>query len=155
MFLALYRVLTWRGLHPDDIGQLVYRGIEAWLRGYPRILLRMMGWRRFAPWYLQAEQRRAERSQARQYAGDWVYRFVPGNGRSFDWGIDYTECAILKFYRSQGAEEFMPFLCSLDVPMGQALALGLRRTGTLVGGAPCCDFRFKRGRPTRPEDVAA
>jgi 2-dehydropantoate 2-reductase len=155
MFLALYRVLKRRGLGLDDIGQIAYLGIEAWLRGYPPLLLRLVGWWRFTPWYLRSVRRRAARSQARHFPGDWVYRFVPGDGRAFDWGIDYTACGILKFYRAQGAEGFMRSVCPLDIPMGQAFGLGMRRTGTLAGGAPCCDFRFKRGHPTRPGDVAA
>ena len=148
MFLALERVLRRRGLAPAEIGRLVYAMTRSWLRAYPAWVLRLLGWWRFTPWYQRMLRRRAAASQARRYPGDWVFCYVPGDGRSFDWGVDYSECAILKFYETHGAGEFVPYLCALDYPMSEASGSGLVRRHTLAEGAPCCDFRFKRGRRT-------
>jgi hypothetical protein len=148
-FLALHRVLARAGLMNDEIGRLFLDLTEAWLRSYPGWLLRLLGWWRFTPWYLRAARRRAAASQARRYSGDWVYAFVPGDGRTFDWGIDYTECGIVKLCRALGVVGFARYLCPLDVPVSRACGLGLTRTQTLAGCAPRCDFRFTRGGPTR------
>ena len=60
-----------------------------------------------------------------------------------------TECGILKFFRAQGAEEIVPYICvSMDGIFSQALNRGLVRTMTLAEGYDRCDFRYKMGRKT-------
>jgi hypothetical protein len=75
---------------------------------------------------------------------------VEGNGQDFDWGVDYTECGICKFYQAQGAYELVPYLCALDFPSSEAADAGLVRTTTLGTGGLRCDFRYKYGRATLP-----
>lgn len=143
-FLALYRVLKARGQSASEVGALIYEIMESWMKQYPTWLLLLMGWWRFTPWYWTRLQRRAQLSQARRYPEDFVYTVIKGDGKTFAFGVDYTECAICKFYQAQGADEFMRYLCPLDLPMTQALGIKLTRTMTLAEGAPKCDFRFKR-----------
>jgi hypothetical protein len=92
---------------------------------------------------MERRRRRARWSQERRYAEDYVYEFVPGDGQEFDYGYDFLECAVHKFYLTQGAGEFTPFYCFLDFPNSQ---MGLRRTMTLAEGHLKCDPRFKAGR---------
>jgi protein-S-isoprenylcysteine O-methyltransferase Ste14 len=148
MFLALYRVLQRKGWSDEATGRLVYDVVDGWLRTYPAWRLRLLGRWRFSSLFLASVRKRAAASQARRYPADWVYAFVPSDGHTCDWGIDYTECGILKFYESQGAGPFVRYLCPQDVPMSQAFGLGMRRSHTLAEGAPCCDIRFQRGRAT-------
>ena len=72
---------------------------------------------------------------------------MDGDGRNFDYGVDYTECAICKFYHAEDADELVPYVCLLDYPVSKALGTGMARTTTLADGAERCDFRFKPGRP--------
>ena len=51
--------------------------------------------------------------------------FVEGDGDDFDWGMDYTECGIVKFLRAQGAGDLAPYFCLADFPMSDAFGLGL------------------------------
>jgi hypothetical protein len=148
IFLALYHVLRRQGWSDEATGRLVYDLVDGWLRTYPGWLRRLLGRWRFSSFHLASLRKGAAASQARRYPADWVYRFVPGDGQTCDWGIDYTECGILKFYASQGAGPFVRYLCPLDVPMSQAFGLGMHRSQTLAEGASCCDFRFQRGRTT-------
>ena len=83
--------------------------------------------------------------------GNKIYIEEKGHGIFLDFGMDFTECAICKFFHAQGADEFTPFLCSLDFPMSKALGTGLVRTMTLAEGAEKCDFRYKRGREVKQE----
>lgn len=92
----------------------------------------------------------AEESKKRKYPGDWVYDFIPGDD-SLDFGIDYTECGIVKYFKSRGAEEFTPYLCLLDFPLSIVMDTGLVRTTTLACGGSCCDFRFRTGRKVQME----
>jgi hypothetical protein len=156
-YLALYRVLQSYGRSAEEAGQLTYEATEAALNKYPRLVRRMVGQLKFNPLSLAQIQKHALESQQRRYPDDWVYTFINGDGRTFDYGIDYTECAICKFYHAQKADEFMPYVCQLDYPMSKLLGTGLTRTGTLADGRACCDFRFKYGREvvrTAPMPVA-
>jgi hypothetical protein len=111
-------------------------------------LLRMMGWWKFTAFAKNNLKRRAAASQQRRYPKDFVFFVVEGDGKTFDWGVDYTECAICKLYQQEGAENFTRYLCPLDAAMSERMGLGLERTQTLAEGAAYCDFRFKRGRAT-------
>lgn len=85
-------------------------------------------------------------TQMREHSDNFVITFVEGDGKEFDYGYDYFECAILKFFESQGAFELLPYICAPDIPVSKALNMGLKRTTTLGGGK--CDFGFMRGRET-------
>jgi hypothetical protein len=74
--------------------------------------------------------------------------YVEGDGQEFDFGVDYTECAVCKFLRVENAFELAPYACALDQPVGELLGWGLTRTMTIAEGYPKCTFRFKRGGKT-------
>lgn len=148
-FLSMYRVLKRRGETVEEVGQLLYQASEAYLNAYPRFLRRFLGFMTFSPRYLRKVQQRAVESHARQYPGGYVYEFVAGDGATFDYGVDYTECGTVKFLTEQGAPELARFICPADILYSQALGWGLQRTTTLAEGAERCDFRFKKGGDTR------
>ena len=79
---------------------------------------------------------------------DYVYDFIPGDGKTFDYGVDYLECASCKFLAKHGATELAAYLCPVDILYREALGWGLTRTLTLAEGANKCYFRFKKGGPT-------
>ena len=145
--LAEYRVLKARGQTTEEVGRIIYEGYEAasdipaWFGG---VVGRMQhGKKNQERWRAQAA-----RSQERQYPGDWVFTFVEGDGKEFDYGLDFTECGICKFYHAQGADELAPYLCLMDGAVSKAFGYGLVRYKTLAEGADICDFRYKAGRET-------
>jgi hypothetical protein len=93
-------------------------------------------------------EKAARRSQARRYPGDWVFEVVHGDGESFDFGVDMTECGIVKFFHSQGADEVVPYLCELDYIGAETMGVGLQRTKTLAWGCDRCDFRMTKDATT-------
>jgi len=90
----------------------------------------------------------AAESQKRLYPGDWVWSSFEGDGKEFDSGADFTECAICKFFRAQDASDLAPYLCRTDFAVSRAFGMGLVRTMTLAEGEDRCDFNYKRGRET-------
>ena len=147
-FLAIYRTLSRRREPLEAVGRLLFDLSEAFLKAYPAYLRRMFGRMTFTPGYLRRLRKRAEASHRRQYPGDYVYNFVEGTGEAFDYGVDYLECATVKFLWAQGAGEIAKYLCAVDILYSEALGWGLRRTMTLADGQERCDFRFKRGGKT-------
>jgi hypothetical protein len=66
-------------------------------------------------------------------------------------GVDYTECGVVKYLAREGAPELAPYLRWIDYPMTAAVGMRLDRTETIAQGGPRCDFRMSRGRPVEVE----
>jgi hypothetical protein len=140
--LAFYRAMKKHGRTAAETGKLLY---DAILARADELSAPILLSQRLIPEQLMARRRsRAARSQERRYPEDYVYQFVAGDGEEFDYGYDFTECAAQKFYRAQGAEEFLPFYCFLDFAYSKVSGLGLTRTMTLAEGHAKCNHRFRR-----------
>ncbi len=150
-YLAIYRVLQRTGLTIEESGQIIYQMNECELNAIPVFLRRIIGHLWFSPLYIWRLKKRAKESQERKYPGGYVLDFVKGDGRSFDYGLDYIECAGCKLLNQQGAPELAPFLCNLDKSSSEILGWGLTRTMTIAKGYQKCDFRFKKGGKTNIE----
>ncbi len=147
-FLAMYRVLKVHGRTVEETGKMIYELCEVLLSRFPGFLLPLIGRRDFSKKYRKALRERAAESQKREYAGDYVYTYVEGNAKEFDYGIDYTECGSVKFLKKQGALELAPYLCLIDILYSEKFGWGLKRTTTLAEGHEKCDFRFRKGGKT-------
>ena len=144
--LALYRVMKAHGKPVKETGKILYNATEAEATTTSRPknwLIRRLMWSRFMKNKLK---KLCLESQQRVYPENWVAYYVEGDNDTFDFGIDYTECAICKFLHKQDADELTPYLCLLDFPMSKANGTGLVRTTTLAEGGTRCDFRLKRDR---------
>jgi len=147
-WLAVYRALHKRGTTVEDAGRLIYEMMEAEAKAIPGPVRRLMGWLWFSPLFLRRVRKRAAESQKRQYPGGYVFTYIEGNGRDFDWGIDYAECSSCKLLKAQNAMELAPHVCAVDKVSSELLGWGLTRTMTLAEGFDKCDFRFKKGGRT-------
>lgn len=156
--LAVYRAARARGLTVEQCGVLTYRLGEAVMKFYPALALGLFRFMSFSSFYLRRLRARSVESHLRRYEGDYVFDFVEGDGITFDYGVDYHECASCKYLAREGASSLAPYLCASDVLYSRALGWGLTRTTTLAEGGTRCDFRFKKGGPTRvavPEALRA
>lgn len=136
MLLPIFRFFEKQGLTFDEIGKMAYDMYEAFYKVMPPTD------DFFSEEYLNQKREYAKNSKLRKYPGDWVYDFIEGDGKTFTWGVDYSECGIHKFYKSQGCEHLMPIMCIADFAMARAYGYGLKRTQTRAHGAPICDFRY-------------
>lgn len=147
-YLAIYRVLQRMGLSVEEAGQIINQMNESELKTIPILLRHIIGYLWFSPLFVRRLKKRAKESQERKYPGGYVLRFIEGDGRTFDYGIDYIECAGCKFLNQQGAPELSSFMCAMDKASSDILYWGLIRTMTLAKGREKCDFRFKKGGKT-------
>ncbi len=136
ILLPLLRFFEKEGLRFKEIGKLTYELYEAFYKVIPPAD------DIFTEEFLVKEKEHAKNSKMRKYPGDWVLDFVESDGKAFNFGIDYSECGVNKFYKNQGAEHLMPIVCIADYAQAQAYGYGLKRTQTIGNGAPICDFRF-------------
>ena len=146
--LAVYRVLRRKGLAVEEAAQLIFSMNEAEWEAIPIILRRIIGYLWFSQLFIWRLRQRAMESQKREYPEGYVLTFVEGDGQTFDYGLDYTECAGCKFLNQQGAPELARLMCSFDRTASDVLGWGLTRTTTIADGFNKCDFRFKKGGKT-------
>jgi len=147
--LALYRVLISHGKTLEEAGRLYYLLCETVLNSYPRFMHRLIGYLSFSGIARSIFKKRALESQKRLYPGGYVYYFVEGDGKEFDYGVDYSECGGCKFLSEQGAHELAPYICTADIIYSELFGWGLNRTMTIAEGFEKCNFRFKKGGKTR------
>lgn len=142
--LAIYRVIVRHGGSLEDAGEMMHRRNRAATTRLPRWVRHRI----VLPLLVRRMTTAARRSQQRRYPGDWVCETVDGDGQSFDFGMDVTECGDVKFLRAQGAEELCPYICDLDYVLFESLGAGLTRTKTLAWGCDRCDFRVTKSGHT-------
>ncbi|MHB8105312.1 MAG: L-2-amino-thiazoline-4-carboxylic acid hydrolase [Dehalococcoidales bacterium] len=146
-YLALYQAMKNQGYAVEEIGEIIYEGYLKKISG-PQPPIPPAA--RLTPEQLiEQRQQGAAKSQERRYPGDYVFEFVVGNGKKFDYGYDFTECASLKLYHAQDADELLPYYCYLDFVAGQVRGFGFTRTKTLIEGHGKCNHRFKVGGVTK------
>ena len=148
-YLAVYRALQRQGRTVEEAGRLVYLMGAEEARAIPYLARRVLEYLWFSRLFRQLLKRRATKSQRRRYPGDFVMNYVEGDGREFDYGVDYIECANCKFLQAENALELAPYECATDRPISELAGWGLTRTMTIAEGFPRCDFRFKKGGKTR------
>ena len=147
-YLAVYRVLQINKISIEEAGQIICRMNESEWNVLPIPLRRMISYVWFTPLFINRLRKRAKETQERKYPGGYVLTFIEGDGRSFDYGLDYTECAACKFLNREGAPKLAPLICSFDKSASEMLGWGLTRTTTIANGDQKCNFRFKKGGKT-------
>ena len=135
----------------EDAGELIRRTVQAEMERIPEALRHWIGRQRFGRLRKWKVEKAAKRSPVRRYPDDWVFERIDGDGKTFDFGIDITECGIVKYLHAQEADELCPYLCDIDYVMFEAIGVGLQRTKTLAWGCDRCDFRLsKHGTTSAP-----
>ena len=151
--LAIIRILEKEGISVHDIGEFCYNFYEktsekrrtfedSGKTDTAAILLskNLM----FQKESIEVLKSAGKISQLRRYPEDWVYELVDGDGKTFDYGINFIECGICKFFKKQNAERFIPFMCMFDFVAARVSEYGFKRTQTLWYGASYCDFRYSK-----------
>ncbi len=140
--LAVYLVLKMHEKPLKEIGEMCYKVCEKMYKMNPELAPKTR------PEFIPYIKRAAKESEEKKYPDDWVYSFVESNDE-FDYGLDFTECGIIKLFNKFDADEFVPYLCIMDKIMSEASDAGLQRTETLAEGGNKCDFRYKAGGDTK------
>jgi len=146
-YLAVYRILASQDQSVEQVGRIIYETYET-MADRPRWLIDLVGSLKYGQGYVERLRPAAVESQQRGYPEDWGCTFVEGDGETFDYGLDITECGICKFYHAQGADELAPYMCLSDYVVSQAFGRGLVRYKIIAEGAVVCDFQYKQGRET-------
>jgi len=142
--LAMYKAMKRRKKDVDEIWEVCHDAIKLWAESIPGFIKSLIRFFMYSSFTMNRAEKIARKTQEKPI-GDFVMRYVEGDGVSFDYGVDYLNCSILNFVLDQDAEEFAPYVCMSDISLSDAMGWGLIRTETLADGCSRCDFRFKKG----------
>ena len=146
--LAVYKAMKKHGKPKEEAWELCHQAIRLRMDGYPKIKKWLIKKLMFSGLLKRIVKMRAEQN-VQMKVGDFEIRYITGDGKEFDWGVDYVKCGNYNFLKAQGAEEFAPYVCMSDIALGDTLGWGLIRTQTIADGYETCDFRFKSGSESR------
>lgn len=147
VWLAIYKVMKKQGKSPAEIWKLCSDMKEAFIRSMPKLIRTRTRSILFSNKMKKTYQKQSQESQKRQFPDADVIAFVKGDGENFDYGIDIIECAKCKFYKKQGADDFLPYICLINKLWAELYGYGFVRTQTLAEGGDKCDFRMKKSGP--------
>ncbi len=148
MMLAYLRAFHAHGMTVEESREIIFQSLKTRINQYPKFIVKILGRMTFTRFYLRNLQAQAKESKKREYPAGFVFDLILGDGNEFDWGLDFSECGICKFYQAQNASEFLRLVCPIDYVLSDAFGYGLVRTQTLAEGADRWNPRMKRGRRT-------
>ena len=146
--LALYKAMKKHGKSASETWEICHEALKLTLRRMPKIKRWLLGRMIYSGILARRLQKLAEMGRPLGF-GDFEIKYVAGDGKDFDVGIDYVKCGNYNFVIAQGEREFAPYVCMSDIALSNAMGWGLIRTETLADGCKRCDFRFKKGGQTR------
>ena len=142
--LAEYIVARNYGISADVFSRMYIKRATYDLLAQPEEDRKMIGQMQFGPVAETLMRYVAFRSQLKLFPDDYILSFVPGDGKNFDWGLDYTQCTNVIVYKKFDALEVLyPMVCAMDYVAGMTMHVGYYRTKTLVKGDSICDLRWK------------
>lgn len=146
--LAVYKTMKKHGKTPSQAWEICHEAIKLRMEKFSKIKRWLLNKLMHSKFLMKIVKRRAEKGEQLKF-GDFEVRYLIGDGKEFDWGVDYLACGNYNFAKAQGAEEFAPYVCMSDIALSDALGWGLIRTQTIADGCQSCDFRFKKGSKTK------
>ena len=139
LFLALKKV----GIENEQAGDILYQVTTKSLNKLPKFLRIWLS--RF---YLSTFNKNIFRkldvfTAKKEYPENWVLKYVEGKDNDFVFGVDYTECALCKYFKTKGIENYSKYVCVFDYAFFSTLPeMKFTRTQTLAEGKTVCNFRF-------------
>ena len=146
--LAVYRIMKKNGKSLGETWEICHEAIKLKMEKFSRVKRWLLKKLMYSNFLMKRVKRRVESGEQLKF-GDFEIKYLIGDGKEFDWGVDYVACGNYNFLKAQGAEEFAPYVCLSDMALGDALGWGLIRTQTIADGCESCDFRFKKGSETK------
>lgn len=148
--VALYRVMKGRGKTVEDVIAVACEVTDRFFRSFPGRLLSLGGRAATSGLVKNILRKQAALSQKRRFPEDFVYE-VRTDGED-DLALEFSECAVNKFYKAQNAEELGPYCNFFDVAYSRLMGMGLDAGETIGQGCEKCRLRYKRGRETLMPD---
>ncbi len=140
-WVVIYKCLTRYSLDSNEIGKFLYENSVSYFKSLSKEEID----RTREKWFTEGkEQFRICSDSKNYYPENWKYDFVEGNGRDFDFGVNFTECAIKKYFVFQGVGELLKYVCAMDYAWSDVFGMGVSRPKSIINGDNKCVLRWKK-----------
>lgn len=146
--LAIIRPLEKEELTQREIGEIIYGAFDHYFKARPRLLQLTLGKLAQSGFFIKRLKKQIIDSSRREFEGDFVMELVEPSGGDFDFGYNYTQCALHRLFAEHKAGDYLRYVCLGDYALFRSLGIGFSRGQTIANGAPICDFRFIRQAET-------
>ena len=144
--VSLHRAMQSEGHGAEDSIRIAVEVTDGFFRAIPPFLLRWLGHAALSRPAVAYLKRQAARSQQRQHPQDFVYTATDSAlGESV---LEFSECAVNKFYEAQHAKELKPYCNFFDVTYSRLMNMGVDAHQTIGLGCDTCQLRYRHGRDT-------
>ncbi len=104
--LAVYKVMKKYGKTAGEAWEICHDALRLRMENFSKIKRWLFARLMFSSLVKRRIKKRAEKGQRLRF-GDFEVKYVIGDGKNFDFGVDYVACGDYKFVQDQGAEEFV------------------------------------------------
>jgi len=146
--ISFFRVMRSHGKTTEEVISICCRVADDYMGSLPRFIVWMARKFAFGRLISKRMQQQAAQSRKRQHPHDFVYEYIKGDGEGFDWALEFTECAVNKFYDAQEVEELKPYCNFFDVIYSRYLNMGIDAGKTIGMGCRTCRLEYKKDRAT-------
>ncbi|MBT3274126.1 MAG: hypothetical protein HN368_13295 [Spirochaetales bacterium] len=142
--VAIILPLTQEDLTERNIGKIIHDSFVGYFQSRPKMIRMFLGKFATSHYFINRMRKGIDENAKAEYEDNFQLENIDLAGAAFDFGYNYTKCALLKIFSDNGVEEYLKYVCLGDYTLFTSIGVGFTRTQTIAHGAPICDFRFKR-----------
>ncbi len=148
--VSIVHPLTSTELERHEIGRVIHHSFEGYFQSRPRFIQKILGRIVSSPYTVRRMKKQIEKDVFADYENNFKLENVESEEGEFDFGYNYTACALCKLFSDNKLEGYLKYVCLGDHALFRSLGVGFTRTQTIAHGAPSCDFRFTK-KGTTPQ----
>ncbi|MGD8780588.1 MAG: hypothetical protein PVH88_16680 [Ignavibacteria bacterium] len=90
------------GLNKQQIGEIIFFTFDGYFKSKPKFIRYLIGKIASTQFFINNIKKDIYRSSLRKYKEDFVLEYIESKEQKFDFGYNYTECALQKLYTKKG-----------------------------------------------------
>ncbi|NPC93888.1 hypothetical protein HOO54_17115 [Bacillus sp. WMMC1349] len=148
--IALYRVIKAKGGTVEDVIQISHEASDDFFKSLSPWVAKIIGQLVFTKLSIHYMQKQAKRSQKKIYTEDFVYTCsINQKAHETEVELEFTECAVQKYYEAEGAEELKPYCNFFDPIYSKRFGMGVQAEHTFGLGCETCKLNYNNRRETK------
>ena len=101
IILSIIVSLEREGLNRQQIGKIIFYTFDGYFKSKPRFIRYLIGKMASTKFFINNIKKDIDKSLLRKYKEDFVLEHIESTGQKFDFGYNFTECALHKLYKKK------------------------------------------------------
>jgi hypothetical protein len=142
--ISIVLPLIQEDLTERHIGRIIHSSFVGYFQSRPKWIQMIIGRFVTSNYSLNRMRKRIDENAKAEHEDNFQLENIELAGADFDFGYNYTKCALCKSFADNDVRKYLKYVCLGDYALFKSIGVGFTRTQTIAHGAPICDFRFKR-----------